>query len=288
MFAKSRSPTSSRDASGVRPARRLIRELADLYWASGLSNDVPALAWFLLVSLVPLALGLTALAAVLLGDYAQAQALAARAARVLPKDVHDQLVALVLRTRRNSPLLIALSVAAMVWVSSGAVAVIERYLSRLLSSEHKGLALRAMAVGKLRQLALAGALALVIVLLVLGASAGTGLVDRLHVDSTLVRVLTPLVSLAVCVVFCAALYRFASRAELAVRPALAGGVIGGSILLATPTLAGYYTRLVASRTPVGVFLVLAGVIFTCYVVALGLLLGAGVGARVQLGKPLGE
>jgi uncharacterized BrkB/YihY/UPF0761 family membrane protein len=118
--------------------RRLVRELADLYWASGLSNDVPALAWFLLVSLVPLALGLTALAAVLLGDFAQAQALAARAARVLPKDVHDQLVDLVLRTRRNSPLLIALSVAAMVWVSSGAVAVIEPYLSRLLSSDHKG------------------------------------------------------------------------------------------------------------------------------------------------------
>jgi hypothetical protein len=33
------------------------------------------MVWFLLSSLVPLALGLTALAAVVLGDYAQAQVL---------------------------------------------------------------------------------------------------------------------------------------------------------------------------------------------------------------------
>jgi hypothetical protein len=35
-----------------------------------------------------------------------------------------------------------------------------------------------------------------------------------------------------------------------------------------------------------VFLVLAGVLFTCYIVAFGLLLGAGVVARVQLGHRL--
>lgn len=51
----------------------------------------------------------------------------------------------------------------------------------------------------------------------------------------------------------------------------------------TPTAAGYYMRLAAGRTPVGVFLVLAGVLFTCYLVALALLLGAGVTVRVFLG-----
>jgi hypothetical protein len=146
-----------------------------------------------------------------------------------------------------------------------------------------------MALGKLRQLAFAGALALVIVLLVLGASAGTGLVDRLHADSSLVRVLTPLVSLAVCVcVFLRGLLPFRKRGQGGRSLGDSRGAIGGSILLATPTLAGYYSRLVASRTPVGVFLVLSGVVFTCYVVPLGLLLGAGVSARVQLGRPLGE
>src|SRR5512133_3085556 len=67
--------------------RRGLRELVGLYWESGVSADIPALAWYLLSSLVPLALGLTTLAAIALGDYAQAQALAARVSRVLPEDV---------------------------------------------------------------------------------------------------------------------------------------------------------------------------------------------------------
>jgi uncharacterized BrkB/YihY/UPF0761 family membrane protein len=61
--------------------RAIPRELIALYWESGVADDVPAMAWFLLSSLVPLALGLTALAAVLLGDYAQAQALSERLSR---------------------------------------------------------------------------------------------------------------------------------------------------------------------------------------------------------------
>jgi hypothetical protein len=42
----------------------------------------------------------------------------------------------------------------------------------------------------------------------------------------------------------------------------------------------------AGRTPVGLFLTLSGVLFTCYLAALGLLLGAAVTARVQVGRPL--
>jgi membrane protein len=265
----------------VASVRSGLRELAALYWGSGLCDDVPALAWFLLASLVPLALGLTALAALVLGDYAQAQALAARAAGVLPRDVHDQIVQLVLRTKHDSPLLIAAALAGMVWTSSGAVGVVERCMSRLLSRERMGPVL-----GKMRNLGLAAALALVILLLVLGASAGTGLVGRLAIDASFVRALLPLVSLVIVVTFCAALYRVMSGGEVSWRSAFAGGALGGLFLLVTPTVAGYYMALAADRTPVGVFLVLAGVLFTCYLVALGLLLGAGVTARVFLGRPL--
>ena len=62
--------------------------------------------------------------------------------------------------------------------------------------------------------------------------------------------------------------------------------MSGVILLITPTVAGYYTRWVANSTPVKVFLVLAGVLITCYIVAFGLLLGTGVVARVQVGHRL--
>jgi uncharacterized BrkB/YihY/UPF0761 family membrane protein len=171
----------------------------------------------------------------------------------------------------------------MVWTSSGAVGVVERCLSRLLNLERKGPML-----GKLRNLGLAALLALVILLLVLGTSAGTGLVDRLGVNASLLRVAVPLVSLAASVAFCATLYRVMSGGEATWRSAFAGGALGGLLLLVTPTAAGYYIRLAADRTPVGVFLILAGVLFTCYLVALGLLLGAGVTARISVGSSLGE
>lgn len=263
--------------------RRAWGEFSALYWGSGLCDDVPALAWFLLVSLIPLALGLTALAALALGDYAEAQALAARASRVLPRDVHDQLVQLILRTHQQSPLLIVASIAAMLWVSSGAVGVVDRCLARVLALQRRG-----PVRGKLRNLALACALALVILLLVLATSAGTGLVGRLGISTALVRALTPLASLAIGVGFCAGLYRVLGAAAVTLRAALAGGLAGGVILLVTPTAAGYYLSVAASRTPVGVFLVLAGVVFTCYALALGLLLGAAVSARVQLKHPLAQ
>lgn len=263
--------------------RRAWREFSSLYWGSGLCDDVPALSWFLLASLVPLTLGLTALAALVLGDYARAQALAERAARVLPPDVHDQLVQLILRTHHNSPLLIAGSVLVMVWVSSGAVGVIERCMSRMLARER-----RSPLAGKLRNLGLACAFALLILVLVLAASAGTGLVDRLGSSSTLVRVAAPLVALALTVGYCTALYSVSGSGALTARSALSGGLAGGLILLATPTAAGYYMRVAASRTPEGVFLVLAGVLITCYLVALGLLLGAGVSVRVQRRAPLAQ
>jgi uncharacterized BrkB/YihY/UPF0761 family membrane protein len=268
---------------GVPRVRRAWREFSSLYWGSGLGDDVPALAWFLLASLVPLALGLTALAAVAIGDYAKAQALASSATRVLPKDVHDQIVLLILRTKNDSPLLIAVSLVGMVWTSAGAVGVVGRCLARLLSLERRGPLL-----GKLRDLGLAAALAVVILLLVLAASAGTALVDRLKIDTSAVRVAVPLLSLAVSVAFCATLYRVMSRGKVTWRSAFGGGALGGGLLLVTPTAAGYYLRLAADRTPVGVFLVLAGVLFTCYLVALVLLLGAGVAARLFVGRPLAQ
>ncbi|MFZ1993830.1 MAG: YhjD/YihY/BrkB family envelope integrity protein [Solirubrobacteraceae bacterium] len=261
--------------------RRAPRELVSLYWDSGVANDVPALAWFLLSSLVPLALGLTALAALVLGDYARAQALSARISQVLPKDVHDQIVELILRTRHESPLLIAGSIAGMVWISSGVVGVLERCLSRLIGGAGAGIVL-----GKLRNLGVAAVVTVVIMLMVLVTSAGTGLVRRLGVDPTLIRLAVPLISLALTVLLCAAVYRLLVGGALRWNAALAGGLTSGVMLQVTPTAAGYYLRYVAGRTPVELFLMFSGVLVTCYLAALGLLLGAGVTARVQLGRRL--
>jgi uncharacterized BrkB/YihY/UPF0761 family membrane protein len=263
--------------------RRAPRELVDLYWDSGLANDVPALAWFLLSALVPLALGVTALAAVVLGDYAHAQALAASMSEVLPKDVHDQVVDLILRTKRDSPLLIAGSIIGMVWMCSGVVGVLERCLSRLLERPGRGIVL-----GKLRNLAISAALTTVIVLMVVAGSAGTGLVRRLDANATLIRLAVPVAFLTLTVLLIACVYRALAGGSLRWRAALAGGAVSGLVLQATPTAAGYYLRFVAGKTPVELFLMLAGVLFTCYLAAIGLLLGAGTTARVQLGHRLSD
>ncbi len=262
--------------------RRAFRELVGLYWDSGVSADIPALSWYLLASLAPLSLGLTAIAAIILGDYAQAQALAARVSGVLPKDVHEQIVALVLRTRRDSPLLIVGAILGMVWTSSGAVGVVDRCLSRMLARGATNPVL-----GKLRNLGVAFAVAVLVVLMVVVGSAGTGLVHRLEVDSTLVRILLPLLAMALIGAICATVFRVLARDEGSWRSALIGGALSGVILQVTPTAAGYYMRYISGNTPVKLFLILAGVLITCYIIAAGLLLGAGVMARVQLGRRLG-
>lgn len=263
--------------------RRAADEAIGFYWGSGLANEVPALAWFLLASLVPLALGVTALAAVVLGDFGRAQMVAERLSQILPQSVHEQVVQLILRTHRDSPLLIGGSIAGMLWTSSGAVGVLERSLSRLLGESGKGIV-----VGKLRNIGVAGAVTLLVVMMVLVASAGTGVVRELGLDTVVTRVVVPIASVALTSFICGGVYRVLSGHEARWRSALFGGLTGGVLLQLVPTAAGYYLRNVAGNTPVELFLMLSGVLITCYLSALALLIGAGVTMRLELGRNLGE
>lgn len=267
--------------TGPDKLRRAVREAIGLYWSYGLSNEAPALAWFLLSSLVPLALGITALATVVLGDYAQAQMVAEKLAQGFPHDVHEEIVQLILRTHRDSPLLIAGSIAGMLWTSSGAVGVLERSLSRVLGGSSKK-----MFLGKLRNIGVAAAVTMLVVITVLVASAGTGLVRELGLNSVLTRIAVPIASIALTSFICGGVYWVLSGGEAGRRSALFGGLAGGLLLQVTPTVAGYYLRYVAGNTPVELFLMLSGVLITCYLAALALLIGAGVTMRVQLGRGL--
>jgi uncharacterized BrkB/YihY/UPF0761 family membrane protein len=247
--------------AALRSPRRLVSSAIDLYWGSGVVDDVPALAWFLLSALVPLALGLTALASLALGDYAEAQTLAERAARVLPEGVSDQVVQLILRTPSDSPLLLALSIGLMVWTSAGGVGVVERSMSRLLDRRRFG-----PLVGKVRHLVLAAGVAVVVVLMVLAASGRASLV------------LWP-AALAATWFICASLYRLCPRSGIPWRAAAVGALPAALGLQSVPTLAAVYLEAVAGRTPVRIFLVLAGVLITSYLSSLSLLLGAAVACR---------
>jgi uncharacterized BrkB/YihY/UPF0761 family membrane protein len=268
--------------TGRERLRRAVGEAIGFYWGSGLSNEVPALAWFLLASLVPLALGITALASLVLGDYAKAQMVAEKLSEGLPKNVHEELVQLILRTHRNSPLLIVASIAGMLWTSSGAVGVLERSLLRLVGGAGKG-----VVIGKLRNIGVAAAVTVLVVLMVVVASAGTGLVRELRLNSLLTRIAVPIASIGLTACLCGGVYWVLSGGETGWRSALLGGLAGGVLLLLTPTAVGYYLRYVAGSTPVELFLMLTGVLITCYLASLALLIGAGVTVRLQLGRSLG-
>jgi uncharacterized BrkB/YihY/UPF0761 family membrane protein len=260
--------------------RRVGHEIGRFYWGSGLCDDVPALAWQLVITLVPLALGLGALATVIFSK-GQVHDFADKAADVFPKQVQGQVIALVLDTRRHTPLLITLAVVSMVWTGSGAMGVIERALSRLLHRERGNPVRR-----KLRHLALAGGLVFVIGANVVVVTETTHLRSSLGLDGWAASAIgLPALGL-ITVGVCAVLYRLAPMGALPWRAAFAGGLPAGIVLLLTPTVVRYYMTEVAGGTAIGVFLILIGVLVTCYVAALALIVGAGVAARVVLGRPL--
>jgi hypothetical protein len=91
-------------------------------------------------------------------------------------------------------------------------------------------------------------------------------------------------ALALTTMLCGAVFRALAGDTLRWRAAGTGAAVSALILNITPAAAGYYLRVVAGRAPVELFLLLAGVLFTCYLVAIGLLLGTGVAARAQPGQ----
>src|SRR5688500_9802324 len=144
--------------------RALARRAFDFYWGQGIADDVPALTYYLLLSLAPFALGVAALEALLLEHILDALEVASQLNRFLPDPVHSDVEELVTRTRDNSPWLLALAVAAMLWTTSGAIGVIERCESRILDCERHN-----VFVGRVRNLGLGALVAVAFVFAAAGA-----------------------------------------------------------------------------------------------------------------------
>ncbi|MDX6724793.1 MAG: hypothetical protein QOD73_3197, partial [Solirubrobacteraceae bacterium] len=144
--------------------RRLGRRIFDFYWGTGVADDVPALTYYLLLSLGPLALGLAALQALLLKNVLSAIQVADQINRFLPDAVHADMTRLVLGTRSNSPQLLALAVATMLWTTSGAIGVIERCESRMLGTDR-----HSVFTGRVRNMVLGALVALAFMFAAAGA-----------------------------------------------------------------------------------------------------------------------
>jgi len=269
-----RAPRTHRAVGRV--IRRLPKRAFDFYWGDGIADDVPALTFYLVLSLAPFALGLAALEALLLKDVVSAITVSDQLNRFLPEAIHSDIRRLVVGTRDNSPLLLGVALIAMLWTTSGGIGVIERCLSRMLDVPRHNIFL-----GRMRNLALGGLVAVAVMLASLSISVVTNLSYELRpgrgFPGPLILVFNGLGSMFVFAI----IYRYAPLTRMRWRSALLGGIPGGLAIQTVPSIVGLYVSAAAGFAPVQVFLLFAIVLLGLYIVALLLLVGAGVAARVE-------
>jgi YihY family inner membrane protein len=256
--------------------RTLARRAFDFYWGRGIADDVPALTYYLVLSLAPVALGLAALQALLLRDVNSALGVVDTVNRVLPEAVHGDIRQLVLGTRDNSPLLIAIALLSMLWTTSGAIGVIERCESRILDCPR-----HSIVVGRLRNMALGLGVALMVLAAIASAPVIGDVADALDIRRSFPGWLLAVVNTVGSIIVFGLLYHWAPRTRPGWRACLLGAVPAGIAIQAVPSLVGLYFGAGAGFAAVRLFLLLAVILFGLYVIALCTLVGAGIAVVVE-------
>ena len=230
-----------------------------------------------MLSLAPVALGLAALEALLLSNTQAAINVADGLNRFLPDAAHADIRHLVLGTRDNSPVLLALALATMLWTTSGAIGVIERCESRILDCDRHHIV-----TGRLRNMALGAGIAI----MVLAASAAAPVIgdvaDALDIRRTLPGTLLVVVNTIGSIIVFALLYHWAPRSRPNWRACLLGAVPAGIAIQAVPSIVGLYFGAGAGFAAVRLFLLLAVMVAGLYIIALVTLVGAGIAVTYEL------
>ena len=253
-----------------------MRRIYDFWWGQGIADDVPALTYYLVLSIAPFALGVAALEALLLKDVLSAVEVAQQVNRFLPDEVHSDIERLITGTRDNSPLLLALAVVSMLWTTSGAIGVIERCESRILDCRRHH-----VVTGRLRNVGLG---ALVAAMFIVAAS-GAPVIGRAASDLSLWGTTPPGVlftanAIGSMVVF-AVIYRYAPRSRIGWGPAFLGAIPAGLTMQGIPTLVGIYFGEAAGFAAVRLFLLLAVLLLGLYLMATMMLIGAGLAVGAE-------
>jgi uncharacterized BrkB/YihY/UPF0761 family membrane protein len=257
--------------------RGVGQRIFDFWWGQGIADDVPALAYYLLLSLAPFALGVAALQALLLEDLVSAIETAGQINRFLPEAVHGDVEALVVGTRENSPWLVVLAILAMLWTSSGAIGVIERVESRILDCARHD-----VVTGRLRNLGL-GALVAVAFVAATGSAPVIGnAAAMLNLRGEMPAWMVFALNAAGSVVLFAVIFRYAPRSRIGWWPALVGALPVGAAIQAIPWLVGLYFGAAAGLAAVRLFLLLAVLLLGLYAMALAMLVGAGVASTREV------
>jgi membrane protein len=254
--------------------RRQVQRVFDFYWGLGIADDVPALTYYLLLSLAPFALGLAAMQALLLDNVLSAIEVADQLNRFLPDAVHEDITRLVLGTRDNSPLLLGLAVVTMLWTTSGAIGVVERCESRILNAPRHGIV-----TGRLRNMLLGAGVAVMVAAASAGAPVIGDAADTLDLRGALPGGLLLGVNTLGSIFVFAGIYRWAPRAHLRWRSAAVGAIPAGIAIQAVPALVGLYVGNFVGFAAVRLFLILAIVLIGLYVMATVILVGCGLAVK---------
>src|SRR5919202_890382 len=257
--------------------RSVGRRIFDFYWGQGIADDVPALTYYLLLSLAPFALGLAAVQALLLKNVLSAIQVAEQINRFLPDAVHSDITRLVLGTRSNSPLLLALAVVTMLWTSSGAIGVLERCESRMLGAPR-----HSIVVGRIRNLLLGAGVALMVAAASAAAPVIGDAADAINARGPLPGGALLAATTTGSIFVFAGIYRWAPRATLRWRSAIVGAIPAGVAIQAIPALVGLYVGNFVGFAAVRLFLTLAIVLLGLYVMANVILVGSGVAVKREL------
>lgn len=253
--------------------RRLGARAVDFWWGQGIADDVPAMTYYLLLSLAPFALGVAAIEALLLKDVGSAAHVADQINRYMPHAIHGDIQHLVLATRKDSTRLLVIAVAAMLWTSSGAIGVIERCESRIAGADRHGIV-----TGRLRNMLLGAAVAAMVAVGSVSAPVIGDAASALSLRGALSGAELIAINAAGSIVLFTAVYRYAPRRPLRWKAAFEGAIPAGIAIQALPTVVGLYVGATAGFRPVQLFLILAIVLFGLWLIAMVMLLGAGIAA----------
>lgn len=254
--------------------RHLAGRAADFWWGHGIADDVPALTYYLLLSLAPFALGVAAIEALLLKDVGAAQHVAEQINRYVPHAIHGDIRHLVLATRNDSTRLLVIAIAAMLWTSSGAIGVIERCESRITGCRRHG-----VVTGRIRNMLLGAAVAAMVAVGSVSAPVIGDAASALNLrGGALSDIELIAINAAGSILLFTGVYRYSPREPLRWKAAFEGAIPAGIAIQAIPAVIGLYVGATAGFRPVQLFLILAIVLFGLWIMAMVMLLGAGIAA----------
>ena len=257
--------------------KQLLKGGYGLYWGSGVAADVPALAYYLLISLAPFLLGVTAIAAQLADTDRIIEDLTRRASSELPAQLKASLIEIIQHAQQSSGWLLVLAVVGCLWTCSGAVGVIVRCKHRLLVRNPFN-----PAGGRIREMGLAGLVLALVVVIAGMAALGAGAAADLGIELSGFEAGAGawFVSLAVLEM----LYVLGPRGRLSARSALAGALPASLLLQVVPLVVSLYTTYAVGAVNVAqLFFILVLLVVGATLSAQIILIGAALACLKERG-----